>query len=372
MMRAKKDMTTNSDLTNNSESGFSLMELIVAMTIFLIVSASIYGLLSLGTVSRHRSSRRTDVLKNARAAIHLIGRDALNAGLSYHQAGALVPDDFISSTLGVPTDADSERDILTSVIAGNDLFDNDLQDAAADKTDIIAFAYRDMDFNNENAVGLEESLAGSSGNILRVKTKTGAINQTTNIKPYDLVLVEADSTQVAVMVSTIIDSRNLDLAPTDPLSINLPRDGVGINRNLLRKCTPLIVNNCTNSISSLKRFHWVSYRVKQDGTLVRIVYGNNTGQPFDEQIQEQPLAYNVKDLQFSYVLEDGTVTDNPAAGPDGVAGTTDDVPTNFNLVRQITVSIEVQSTEIDEQTGEPETIRLDATFSARNLEYDQG
>lgn len=112
--------------------------------------------------------------------------------------------------------------------------------------------------------------------------------------------------------------------------------------------------------------------MKQDGTLVRIVYGNNRGNPFDEQVQESPLAYNVKNLQFKYVLEDGTVTDNPIAGPDGVAGTADDLPNNFNLIRQITVSIEVQSTETDEQTGQPEVIKLDATFNARNLQYDVG
>ncbi len=357
---------------DHSQAGFSLVELLIAMVIFLIVTSSIYGLLSLGTVSRNRSSRRTDVLKNARAAIHLIGRDALNAGLSYHQAGALVPDDFISDTLEVPVDKDDERDILTSVIPGNDLFQNSLQTSSTERTDIIAFAFRDMDFNGGDAKSLRNSLKGNSNEDLRIRFRSGAINKTDNVNPYDLVLVEADSTQVAAMVSDIVDTRNIDLKPTDPLGINLARNGIGIDRNLLRKCTRTILDNCTNSISSLKRFHWVSYRVKDDGTLVRKVYGNNTGRPFDEQIQEQPLAYNVKDLQFKYVLENGTVTENPTAGSDGVAGTTDDTPTDANLIRQITVTITVQSTEVDEKTGRPEEIKLSATFSARNLEYDQG
>lgn len=353
----------------HSERGFSLIEMLVAMVIFLIVTSAVYGLLSIGRVSRNRASQKTDVLKNARAAIHLIGRDALNAGLGYHQAGALVPDDYISSTLGVPVDTDNTRDVLTSVIAGDDLFTNNLQTG---KTDIVAFAFRDLDYNGGDAVILDKSSQGSASSVMRLELGSGST--TAAIKEHDLVLVESDTTQVAVMVSEVIDSKKIDLKVGDPLNINLPRNGNGINRNLLRKCDPGngISDNCTNTISSLKRFFWVSYKVKQDGTLVRITYGNNTGRPASEQIQERPLAYNVKDLQFTYVLENGSVTTNPGAGPDGIAGTPDDTPNDFNLIRQITVSIEVQATENDEQTGKPVSIKLSGTFSARNLEYDVG
>ena len=88
------------------------------------------------------------------------------------------------------------------------------------------------------------------------------------------------------------------------------------------------------------------------------------------QITIQPLAYNVQDLQFSYVLEDGTVTDNPVAGPDGALGTADDDQDAVNRIRQLTVSVRVQSTEADERTRRPEVITLNATFSTRNMDYD--
>lgn len=366
LKKISRKFTTHS----KSQKGFSVVEMLVAMVIFLIVTGSIYSLLNMGRISRNRSSRRTDVLKNARAAVHLIGRDALNAGLGYHQKGAIVPDDFLSGNLGLPADTDTERDILTAVIAGDDLFSNDLMDNPTDKTDIIAFAYRDLDFNGGNAIDLLDTKAGANAADTRLQLDKFT---TANIKPYDLCLVEAGSTQVAVMVSDIVDSKNIDLKVGDPLDINLPYDGGGVNGTLLKRCNPpSIEENCVNMVSSLKRFYWVSYKVKQDGTLVRIIYGNNTGKPFDEQIYEQPLAYNVKDLQFKYVLADGTVTDNPIAGPDGTAGTIDDTPNAFNLIRQVSLKISVQSTEIDEQTKKPETIELNATFSVRNLQYDVG
>lgn len=357
-------------INSSEQNGFSLVEMLISMVVFLIVTASIYGLLNVGQISRNRSSRRTDVLKNARAAMHLIGRDALNAGLSYHKKGAIVPDDFLEDILEVPADTDDERDILTAVIAGDNLHENNLQDDPNKKTDIIAFAFRDLNFNAGNTIDLLDVKAGADSSTVRLELNTSV---TDNIKPFDLVLIETDNTQVGAVVSSIVDSKNIDLAVGDPLDLNLPRDGSEIDGTLLKKCNPpTLVEHCVDQVTSLKRFYWVSYRVKRDGTLVRTIYGNNTGKPADEQIQEQPLAYNVKDLQFKYVLANGAVTDNPVAGDDGEVGTEDDRPNDFNLIRQVSVKIVVQSTELDEQTKKPETIELNSIFSLRNLQYDIG
>jgi prepilin-type N-terminal cleavage/methylation domain-containing protein len=359
---------------NSREAGFSLLELIIAMVIFLIVTASIYGLMQVGRVDRNRSSRRSDVMKNARVAIHLIGRDALNAGFGYHRRGAVVPDNFMSSTFGVPTDADTERDMLTSVVAGNNLFTNDLQTVSTARTDIIGFAYRDIDFSSGQAMELENVSAPSgTPSTARLKTKLSTgFTSATAAKKYDLYLIESDTSQIAMMATDIPSTNQIDGALADPLGMNQALNGTGNSGSVLRKCTSSSDENCTTYLATAKKFNLVSYRVKQDGTLVRIIYGNNTGAPFDQQKQELPLAYNVEDLQFEYVLENGTVTDNPSAGPDGVIGTADDEAEDFNLIRQITVTIKVQSTEFDEQTKKPVTITLTATFSARNLEYDAG
>lgn len=355
---------------NIAEKGFTLLELLISMAIFLIVISTIYGLLQVGLIDKNRSSRNADVLKNARAALHLIGRDALNAGLSYNKSGATVPDGFISSQLGLPADADTERDLLTGIIGGNDLFNNILQNDSTKKTDLVAFAYRDVSFKGGNVVSLNNAAAHpSSASTVRLQTKT---NDAINSSQYDLYLLESDSSQVAIMATNIPGASSIDIAPGDPLGINQALDGTGTSGSLLKKCTATVVENCTTYVASLKRFFWVTYRVKSDGTLVRILYGNNTGGGATSQIQEMPLAYNVQDLQFRYVLENGTVTDNPSAGTDGIAGTADDTPADFNLVRQIIVTIKVQATEADEQLHQLDTITLTSTFSTRNLEYDAG
>jgi prepilin-type N-terminal cleavage/methylation domain-containing protein len=356
--------------TLNRQKGFTLLEMIVAITIFLIITASIYGLLQIGRIDRNRSSRRSDMLKNARTAIHLIGRDVLNAGMSYHRRGAIVPDNFVSTHLGTPVDADSQRDILTSVIAGNDLFENDINPDSNVRTDLISFTYRDMPFNTGNVV----SLTGVTGNASTPSTAQLATQsgQAVSASVYDLYLVESDSSQVAVVASAVPNTSQINIATGDPLGLNQSFTGTGVNSSLLKKCTAIITTDCTTYLASVKKFQWVSYKVKTDGTLIRTIYGNNTGRPSNEQIREQPLAYNVQNLQFKYVLANGIVTDKPSAGLDGIVGTLDDKPEDFNLIRQVTVTLQVQSTEIDEQTRKPAVITLNATFSLRNMEYDAG
>jgi len=63
-----------------SEAGFSLVEMLVAMTITLIISGAIYGLLSTGQSAFRREPELTDRQQNARIAMNLIMRDIANAG----------------------------------------------------------------------------------------------------------------------------------------------------------------------------------------------------------------------------------------------------------------------------------------------------
>ncbi|MGI9036506.1 MAG: PulJ/GspJ family protein [Pyrinomonadaceae bacterium] len=378
-----------------TEAGFSLLELLISIVIFLIVTGSIFGLMEISRIDRNRASRRSDTLKNARAAIHLIGRDALNAGLSYNLTGGSVPEGFLATRLGIAPDLNTTRDALTSIISGNDVNTNSLLPSPK-KTDLIAFAYRDMDFNKTKKYDKDGNEINTIGDKITVKgaqAASGAPNTTSitidgstvtsdssgNNQPgvNDLYLVEtADGIQVAVMATKVdLPNNRIEFAPGDPLGVNQSFSGTGQNGSLLKPCNPpSITDNCANyaQSASLKRFNWVSYKINSQGTLIRTVYGNNRIGTVADQIQEQPLAYGIQNMQVRYVLEDGTVTDDPAAGPDGILGTGDDTPANLNLVRQITVTLNVQSNENDEQTGKPETITVSATFSTRNLEYDAG
>lgn len=62
------------------ERGFSMVELIVAMTVTLIVSSAIYGLLSAGGNAFRREPEIADRQQNIRAAMDLITRDVYEGG----------------------------------------------------------------------------------------------------------------------------------------------------------------------------------------------------------------------------------------------------------------------------------------------------
>jgi prepilin-type N-terminal cleavage/methylation domain-containing protein len=68
--------------TRGTDAGFSLVELMIAMTVTLIVSGAIYGLLAAGGDAFRREPEVADRQQNIRAAMDLIARDVFNAGAS--------------------------------------------------------------------------------------------------------------------------------------------------------------------------------------------------------------------------------------------------------------------------------------------------
>lgn len=355
-----------------SEAGFSIIELLITSLLFIIIGGAVFGLLSVARSDRNRASRRSDTSKNARSALHLIGRDALNAGLSYHTVGGFAKDDFLMTRLGFAQDNNTKRDQLTAVIAGNDLHANTLQEG---RTDSVSFIYRDMDFNQAQVIALKDVNPSPSNNTVpRVTTRDPGT--AASVKPYDVFLIEtSDSMQIPVLVTSVPTTSTVEFAVAgDPLGVNQSLTGTGVAQSMLRICSMTITENClTNkaNVSTMKKFFWISYHIDEEGTLIRTVFGNNTGGGVANQIREQPLAYGVQDMQIRYVLQDGTFSADPTLGPDNLKNTGDDEPGRMNLVRQITMTLKVQSSELDER-GMPETITVNSTFATRNIAYDAG
>lgn len=384
-----------------SQAGFSLLEMLIAVSLFIIVTGSIYTLLELGRSDRSRTSRRGDTQKNARIAMYLIGRDVMNAGLGYHKTGALVPDDFLANRLSVPIDVNATRDTLTSVACGNNVFTNKFL-PSGQKTDAIAFIYRDLDFNGGKPIVVIDEV-GSSGAtkvVFQLPTptptpspapsKTPSFNATTNfsnVSNNDLFMAETKTSQiVGIVTSKDATNYRLNVDSTDNLGLNQERNKKDASNNfigsLFRKCTSTSDTNCTSYDGTqtgglvLKKIEMVSYQVTNDGTLVRTIYGNNKDGTVAEQIQQRAIAYGVQDFQIRYQMVDGTIVDDPVAGADGIrgvnpgTGTSDDLPTNMNNVRYVSIALTVSSTELDEKTGEAEVIVLNSTFALRNMGYD--
>lgn len=349
-----------SEPKNAKEAGLSLVELMVSLAVFMIFISAVYGVLRLGSIEKTTINSQTEVIKNLRMSLNTIGRDAINAGLGYTRVGGYVPDNFTNTRMSLASDGNTAHDLLTGVISGNNINSNDSL-PASQKTDVISFAARDMTFNGGLPIELINAATyGSNG--VTISTATGAA---ANAKPYDLYLI-SEGTRTALALATSVPNSNtirFETGTVDPLGINMLYTGSTDNRSKLVSCASYS-DECmdyTNRVTA-KKVRWVSYSVTADGTLVRTTFGNNTDAPANQQIQQQPIAYNILNLQIKYLLADGTLTEDPSNNNTN--------QTQLNSVVQIDVTVSARVRVTEGGVNIDKVVDLNTTFSTRNLAYD--
>jgi len=356
-------MRKKNSIKNSSEKGVTIIELLLSMTIFMIRIAAIYGVTRLATIQKNTVNSRTDQLRSARIALEYLRRDALNAGYGFHRTGGNIPDNAGNGIFGLVSDTDTQRDFMTSVIAGNEINTNAMKPTG--KTDLVAFVSRDPSFNRANPLDTSTSGAliaytgtAASGTSVNVTT---AANGCANCNQYDLYLFESSSgtTQVMGMVSSKLSSSSIQLAigaANDPLGLNQSATATGDAQSLLL---------ATAGGGTIKRINIVSYSVTNEGVLVRKKYGNQTGKTAAEQIESRELVYGVSDFQVKYYMEDGTTIDDPSIANDGRAN-----QIKMNNVVQIQISITLASDATDSQPKITTPVVIKEFISTKNLRYE--
>lgn len=77
---------------NHTEKGFSLIELIVAMTVMLVLLGLVSTILSGAISTRSRESSKTDALSSTQAALNVISREVANSGYGLDFNGLVAAD----------------------------------------------------------------------------------------------------------------------------------------------------------------------------------------------------------------------------------------------------------------------------------------
>ncbi|MBK8304319.1 MAG: PilW family protein [Chloracidobacterium sp.] len=341
---------------SKGEQGFSLLELVVSMMLFMIVTGAVWGVLRAAQMSRSVVNQQVDLQKNVRLGLNLIGRDTYNAGFGYPLRNTVVlPDNRISTLLAIPVDTDSTRDTVPPIIAGNNITLNTFNTAANIRTDQVTFLFKDSTFNlvgtGAAAVSQPLSINAATTNGSGIDEIVPISGSNTLCRVNDIYLITGNSGSTLGVATAMSGTNIVQFSNGDVLAINQ----TGSTGPLRSITVP----------ASIQRVLMVTYYVAADGTLTRREYANaTTGSYIDE-----PLVYNVEDFQIKYVMDNGTLLDNPSAGPDGIAGTADDTQSNLAAVRQIRVTISVRSVEKN-SSNQPYRQTMTATFSTRNLGYD--
>lgn len=342
------------------EHGFSLLELMISMVIFMIVTASIWGVLRTAQQSRGVVNQQVQLAKNVRLGLNLVGRDTYNAGFGYPlRSTVILPDNRISTLLGIPNDFDTTRDTIAPIIAGNNITVNTYNTVANVRTDQVTFMFKDSTFNlvGSGAAAVSQPLSinaasTTSGGIDEIVPLSG-LNSSCNVN--DLYLISGNSGSTLGVVTAKVGTNIVQFSNGDVLGFNQ----TGTSGPLRSITTP----------ASITRIKMVTYFVTADGTLTRREYVNVPPVSPAVGYVDEPLVYNVENFQVQYVMDDGSLVDNPSAGPDGTAGTADDTPASLAAVRQVRYTISVRSTELN-TAGQPYRETMTSTFGTRNLGYD--
>ncbi len=354
---SNKIKTTIEESNQSAEDGFTLLEMVIAATIFLVVMSTIFGLLRAGNQMKDTVNERSEIATNARTVVDIIGRDIVNAGLGYSRTGAVVPDDFASDLIGVPADGNTDRELFPSIVVGNNVSSSDLS-VGGEKNDKILLVYRDLNFNDGNSV--EFNRYQRYYNTLRLYFSDGSCDACKN---WDVYLIESPAGKQALAMVTTKYTRQVAIRIWDPLDLNRKITGSTTERSILTRCGVGETEHCFDYDPRVtaKRVFLVGYSVNQEGTLVQTTYGNNSGGTAAEQIQTKELAYGVESLQFRYLLTDGTIVDDPTSGNSN--------PIQANEIVEVEVSVRIKAKNTLNGKVSYERINLQSMFSTRNLRY---
>lgn len=82
----------NSEQMSKREAGFSLLELLIAMTVTLLMMTAASTLLTSSVGTRARENRRSDALADAQRALNIMSREIANSGFGLSNNGIVATD----------------------------------------------------------------------------------------------------------------------------------------------------------------------------------------------------------------------------------------------------------------------------------------
>ena len=199
---------------HTAESGFSIAELLIAMTIMLVVLGLAGNLFSISLSTRQRESSRTDALTAAQAALNVISREIANSGYGLTDNGIVLADSgtqklhFLSNiknTNGVTTDAGEDITYFFDPVTESILrYDSNANGAGSPETSII--------INRISSVRFQYFDYSGSVSTTPAPTNTPTIN-TARIRvtvSVSLENVQGQTNNQAVVLTSDVTLRNSD------------------------------------------------------------------------------------------------------------------------------------------------------------------
>jgi prepilin-type N-terminal cleavage/methylation domain-containing protein len=360
------------------ESGFSLLEMTVAMALGTVVLGAAVQLYSQGVAATWTVSQRAEMQQDFRAASNMMTRDLSMAGAGLSQGAAIqlptsatIPQYGCDQTpkcyLGTVnnTAATYPEQGTTPYLYGLVPGYNGGPTINSLVTDVVTVAYTDSTFYLDCYTATIASTTtvtfGSASQTNSGCTANGATIQAVNnavvgLTPGDLVLFTFGTTHVVAEVNGSVSATTVTFGTGDPLKMNQP---AAATKSLAYQFTNGTVTGFATRILAITYY---TDNTVSPPRLMRQVNGHSP----------MPVAENIVYMKFNYDLYNTTTNSaaigcsNPGAATDGCAGASAGL-----LPNQIT-KINVQHMAMDSTlhgTKGYQGLDLETSVSARNLTY---
>ena len=313
-----------------TEQGFSILEMLLAMSITIGLTGTIFYFIQKGQVTYTVEGARSDMQQNFRAAVDLISRDI-------QAAGAGIP-----KFLGP---------ILT-------------KDGGGTTPDRILFLYGNPDFSQATVAG---PVASSTAQITAMDTSTAT--------PSSYVVGKTYLLYNQAKVQSPLPTDVTDFAEFSVFSIAASGDIVSVTGG--KKITPTVSGTLSTYLSGSTWSHTMSFPSGSDLAVVelqemveyQIDSVNKTLQRNQNQTGWVDVARGITDLQFAYGIETVDNSTTPATFPESVVdNVVQSASNNRALIRRVRVTLtgQTQMATDPDHLGQ-RAVSLYVTVAPRNL-----
>ena len=365
--------------TRNSESGFTLVELMIASVITMVVMGVAFTTFKDALALNDTVVNVTEASQNLRAGTNLLIRDLLQAGRNIPTGGISIPSGSTATPIrrpGPPGTAyyfdndDEDATTLTAITTGAGLGPT----ISGQPTDLVTILMDDpyleelklYPSNVKDKTEAHLARDGSSFDVGRHKTwlQGDPVNAIPPIAKGDLIFFSNSNGTTLQTVTDVTDSV-VSFDANDSFNFNQrDADSGSITQMLPEQCSEAVPPLPCQAGTGIRRVFMFTYYVHEETPgiprLMRKM--NHSG--------EQALAGVIEDLELSYDLVDGTknptnVKDLPFASTvDGVA-----VTYSANQIRKVNLHVGVRSEVISTKAQDYLRNHLSTVISLRNLAY---
>jgi prepilin-type N-terminal cleavage/methylation domain-containing protein len=337
----------------HGQAGFSLMELLIAMTVMVVIMAAIFACLKDSFQISATSYELSDAQQSLRAAHEYINRDLITAGDGLNGINNIrVPVQFVQGYLTQSPVLDPndpgymELSLIVSddnVPGGTPVLGTNPQTNVLAGTDRITILETDRTFTN---ISLPAEAINASGSGV-------------SISPADINLFRIGEIYfiAAGAKATLGVVTNIGGTNTNPTLVFADGDVYGLNHQGVGGPINFVSEGGTLP-TTLMRMNIAHYFVNSDGLFVRRLFGV-AGAGFKDTV----IAEHFTDLQFRYLLSLRDANDQMQQPVSRLETSVQQTAT-----RQVEISLKVRTAHAIND-GQPKSLSMTTATSIRNMQF---